>query len=43
MGKEPIEYNTFKHELTMNKGFIRIYSGGNYDSFLLIPVVKINI
>lgn len=40
MGSEPIEYNTLKHEALVNKGFIRIYSGGSYDSFLVIPEAK---
>ena len=43
MDKEPIEYNTFKHEGIVNKGFSRIYSGGVYDSFLIIPIVNTNI
>jgi predicted acyl esterase len=38
MGKEPIAYNTLKHESLGNNGFIRIYCGGTYDSFLMIPV-----
>jgi uncharacterized protein len=37
MGREPIEYNTFKHETAVNKGFHRVYTGGNYDTWLLIP------
>jgi hypothetical protein len=37
MGQEPIEYNTFKHKTAINKGFHRVYTGGQYDSYLLIP------
>jgi predicted acyl esterase len=37
MGQEPIEYNTLKHESLVNKGFHRIYTGGIYDSWLVIP------
>jgi hypothetical protein len=37
MGQEPIEYNTFRHKTSINKGFHRVYTGGQYDSYLLIP------
>jgi predicted acyl esterase len=37
MGQEPIEYNTFKHKNSVNRGFHRVYTGGFYDSYLLIP------
>ncbi|MDP4245233.1 MAG: CocE/NonD family hydrolase [Bacteroidota bacterium] len=37
MGQEPIEYNTLKHENRMNRGFHRVYSGGRFASYLLIP------
>ncbi len=40
MNREPIGYNTFKHEILESKGFFRIYSGGTYDSFLMIPEVN---
>ena len=37
MGREPVEYNTFKHETSINRGFHEIFTGGGYDSYLLIP------
>lgn len=37
MGQEPIEYNTFKHKTSINKGFHRVYTGGRYGSYLRIP------
>ncbi len=37
MGREPVEYNTFKHENAINRGFHRVYTGGHYDSYLVIP------
>jgi len=36
-GREPVKYNTFKHQSTINRGFHRIYTGGRYGSYLLIP------
>jgi len=40
MGQEPIEYYTFKHENSINTGFHRIFTGGKYDSYLVIPKAK---
>jgi uncharacterized protein len=40
MGQEPVEYNTFKHENDVNRGFHRVYTGGRYDSCLLIPIAN---
>ncbi len=37
MGQEPIEYYAFKHENSINAGFHRIFTGGKYDSYLVIP------
>jgi predicted acyl esterase len=37
MGQEPVEYNTLKHKTSINRGFHLVYSGGHYDSYLLIP------
>ncbi len=41
MGQEPIEYYTFKHENSINTGFHRIFTGGKYDSYLVIPKAMI--
>ncbi len=42
MGQEPVKYNTLKHENIINAGFHRVYSGGRYDSYLMIPNASVD-
>jgi predicted acyl esterase len=39
-GKDTIAYGKVKYERLINKGVHTIYTGGKYDSYLLIPVCR---
>jgi predicted acyl esterase len=39
LGRDADKYPAFRHKPTVNQGRHSIYTGGRYDSHLLVPVV----